>query len=121
MGAADQRGSRRHRARVRASSHRLGSAMIASLPVSRVRQLLPAFWIVAPLACVLFYVLARRLADITHELALLGATGLFSLMHHSIVGWALIRIIPGDPVYTGAVASLLSDVDAAGLALAGPL
>jgi hypothetical protein len=95
--------------------------MIASLPVSRARQRLPAVWIIAPLAGLLIYVLARPLVAITHELALLGATGLFSLIHYSSAGWALVQIIPGDPIYTGAVASLLSDVDAAGLALAGPL
>ena len=36
-------------------------------------------------------------------------------------GWTLVRLIPADPIYTGALASLLSDVDAVGLALAGPL
>jgi hypothetical protein len=94
--------------------------MIAAIPARRVRQL-NSIWIAAPIAGVLIYVLARPLVAMTHELAILGAAGLFSMIHHSNVGWTLVRTLPGDPIYTGAVASLLSDVDAAGLALSGPL
>jgi hypothetical protein len=94
--------------------------MIATIPARRARQLNSA-WIIAPIAGLLVYLLARPLLAITHELAILGAAGLFNMVHHSNAGWALVRVMPGDPIYTGAVASLLSDVDAAGLALAGPL
>ena len=90
--------------------------MIAVWPAGRARHLHTP-WLIAPIAGVLIYVLARPLVALTHELAVLGAAALFSLIHHGSAGWALVRLIPGDPVYTGAVASLLSDVDAAGLAL----
>ncbi len=94
--------------------------MIAALPAARPRRTSTP-WPVALVVGLSAYLLARPVVAVIHELAILGAAWLFNQIHHGSSGWTLVRLIPGDPIYTGAVASLLSDMDAVGLALDGPL
>ncbi|HEX3247162.1 MAG TPA: hypothetical protein VHX16_17290 [Chloroflexota bacterium] len=89
-------------------------------PLARPRQA-PNLWLIAWAAGLIVYLLARPALSLIHELAILGATGLFNQIHHERLGSLLVQHLPADPIYTGAVAALLSDVDAVGLALTGPI
>ena len=92
---------------------------LAAWPTARPRYNINP-WPAALVVGLSAYILARPVVAIIHELAILGAAWIFNQIHHGSAGWTLVRLIPADPIYTGALASLLSDVDAVGLALAGP-
>lgn len=77
--------------------------------------------IVILLAAAMIFVLARPLLALLHEgLVFAVAFGLRTIGQSNVIPGAL-GLFHSDPIYSGAAASLLSDVDVAGLAVAEPL
>lgn len=99
--------------------------MLASFqpPIGALPRLKPRLktLLVAMVAGVVVYGVVAPLLAIVHELIVLGMANLINDLDGLAAADGLLRSLPLDPIYTGALLSTLGGIEPRGLALAGPL